>query len=322
MMGWIGLTLESTAIAAAAACLVSLGAWAWLRRADTTRTTSARRADLALLAGVLPMLTGLAVLVALILPSVLHAAGVQADHCALHDHHRHLCALHAATDPGGLALAGAGAMAWLATRAVSLGARQWQAVRSISALQRLGRWTEDARFPQVRVPGSPWLSLAVGIFSPRILISASLESRLDRSAFEAVIEHESAHLRRRDPQALAAITWAGLFAAPGVASLVRAAFLDAAEEASDAEAADRLGAPAVARALIAVARVQRVRPPAMSMGFGYTSVERRVRVLLDAPQVAARSHAPLLVLFALGTAAVLATAGSDWLHHAVESLIQ
>jgi len=322
MMGWFGLTLESIAVAAVVACLISVAFSALLGRVDPARTTSARRADLALLAGLLPMLGALAVLVALILPSVLDAAGVQADHCALHDHHRHLCALHAPLELRFLSLAGAGASGLLLIRAVALGWRHWSGLRSIAALQRLGQWTDEARFPQVRVPGSPWLSLAVGIFRPRILISASLESCLEPSAFEAVIEHEEAHLRRRDPQALALLSWAGLFAPPGVASRVRVAYRDAAEEASDAEAADRLGVPVVAGALIAVARVQRTRLPAMSMGFGYTSVERRVRVLVDGHHVAGRSLAPRFVLLALCTVAVLATAGSDWIHHVVESLVQ
>ena len=322
MSGWLGLVLESAAIAAAAAGLVSILAWLLLARVDRDGVPPARRADLALLCGLLPMLAALASLLALILPSVLHAGGVRPDHCLLHGHHQHLCALHGAAPHVGLLAAGALACTVWMIRAVRLAASQWIAFRSIAALQRLGRWTHEEGFARVLVPGSPWLSLAVGVVRPRVLVSASLRAGLSDEAFQAVLAHEGAHLRRRDPQWLTLLGWAGLFAVPGIAGHVRAAFQGAAEEASDAEAAEEIGVHALASALVAVARIQLSRPPAIALGFGHTAVERRVRVLLGQTPRPARSVAARIVLAAVAFTALMAAGGSDWVHHVVESLLR
>ncbi len=322
MIGWLGLVVESAAVAAAAAGLVSILSWLLFARVDRDRVSPARRADLALLCGLLPMLAALASLFALVLPSVLHAGGVQPDHCLLHHHHQHLCALHGAVPHVGLLTAGAAAYTVWMVRAARLAASQWSAFRSIAALQRLGRWTHEEGFARVLVPGSPWLSLAAGVVRPRVLVSASLRAGLSDQAFQAVLAHEEAHLRRRDPQWIMLLGWAGLFAVPALAGRIRAAFQEAAEEASDAEAAEALGVHALASALVAVARIQLSRPPALALGFGYTAVERRVRVLLGQPLRPARSMAARIVLAAVAVTAGLAATGSDWMHHAVESLLQ
>lgn len=320
MNAWLALVIESTAIAAAAAGLVSVFAWLLLVRARREVNPPARRADLALIAGVLPMLSAGATLVALVLPSLLHAGGFQADHCALHAHHRHLCALHAGGAEAGLLIAGVAVLALGIGRAARLGWAQVRAHRSLAALEMLGHSDGGAGFPQVVVPGSPWLSLAVGVLRPRILISASLRSHLPPEALQAVLAHEDAHIRRHDPRWATVLAWAGLWCAPGVAGLVRAAFHEAAEEASDANAEEEVGSHALASALVAVARLHPLRSPELSLGFGDTAIERRVRILLGGHHPPARSLAPRLLLAVVLVVVLVATGGSEWIHHAVESL--
>lgn len=322
MNAWLALLLESTAIAALVAGIVSVLSWTLLARVGRDVTPAARQADLALIVGVLPMLAAGATLVALVLPSLLHAGGVQADHCALHAHHRHLCALHGGVPGPGLLIAGLVALALGMTRAVRLGWVQVRAHRSITALEHLGHHDDSAAFPQVLVPGSPWLSLAVGVLRPRTLISASLRSHLAPEAYEAVLAHEEAHLRRHDPRWMTVLAWAGLFSAPGIAGLVRASFHEAAEEASDAGAAEAVGPHAVAGALVAVARLHPSRSPALSLGFGDMGIERRVQILLAGQPLADRSLAPRLLLAVVMAVGLVATGGSEWIHHAVESLLQ
>jgi len=322
MNGWLALLGESTAIAAGVAAGVSVLSWHLLARVDRDQTAPARRADLALLAGSLPMLSALAVLVALVLPSLLHTSGIQADHCGIHSHHRHLCAVHGAIPQAGLLLVGAAAAALWMVRAGRLALAHRRAHRALSALQRLGQRTNLGRFPRVLVPGSPWLSVAVGVLRPRVVLSASLESHLAPEALEAVLAHEEAHLVRHDPRAMSFLAWAGLFGVPGVSGKVRDAFHEASEEAADANAADEVGPHAVAAALVAVARLAPGRPPAFALGFGDTAVQRRVHILLQGHRLGDRSLAPRLLLLVVAATALIAIGGSEWIHHAVESLLQ
>lgn len=102
----------------------------------------------------------------------------------------------------------------------------------------------------VVLPDETPLATTVGLLRPVVVVSAGLARCLDPSALKAVLAHEQAHLRRRDPLRLIlakAVAFAmGGFA--GAETLPRAAHLEA-ELAADAQAARVAGDAALRRAL-------------------------------------------------------------------------
>lgn len=320
MSGWLALLLQASALAFAASFIVSTVATALVPVLQNSGAPAARRADGAFVLGVLPMITGVGLLSALTLPSVLHATGLRLDHCNLHDHHAHLCALHAEPASPLLLLAGVAVGLFTAARALQLASRQLRASWAVSRLERLGSRAEGP-FPTTRVPGSPWVCLATGIWRPRVVLSASLEQVLGAEGLDAALAHEHAHLRRRDPALRVALAWASLWALPAAAATLETAFRDAAEEASDADAAQLHGPLTLAQALVAMARLPRPSLPAVSFGLGDTSLERRVRRLVAGTPTSAESWSVASVTGLIGAGLVIALGSAESLHHAVETLL-
>ena len=313
MTGVLGFALACAAVFATAGGVASLPAWALARVAARLSWPAARRADLALLAGLLPLLVALAVLAGVVLPSVADAVGWRPDHCAGHEHHVHLCLVHAAAITARLAALGAMAAAFIVLRGTRTLVALHRSHGHVSALERLGRAEGDV----VRLPGSPRLCHAAGALRPRVLLSDALATSVTSAQLAAALEHERAHLRRRDPLARVVLALASFAALPFAARAAASAFRDAAEEAADADAAALHGGIGVADALLAVARVQ-TRAPLFAFAEG--GLERRVRALLaERPAERARGLAVAALLIAASLAA--AVAGADGIHHAVESLL-
>jgi Zn-dependent protease with chaperone function len=278
------------------------------------------RADAAFLSALIPALAALGVVGGTLMPSVLTAAGLVADHCDDHGHHVHVCLAHGATTPGWLAALGAVALAVYATRAGLRLADVIRGARATRALERLGVRETHAGFPATRVPGAPRLCFATGVFRRRIVYSAALADHLSASELSAALAHEAAHLRRRDPLVLAILSVAGLFAWPSVARASRALFLAAAEEACDAEAAVTHGPEAVARALVAAARLQ------LSVANGLSLTGRtltaRVSALVTTDGLCVAPARGLVHAWVLPSALGVAVAlfGAE-VHHAVETVL-
>ncbi len=321
-MGWPQLLLESIALSALAAAVASSVIAVLVGLRPPLGFAPARGADVALMAGLLPMFVAMAVAIASVLPSALQAAGVRADHCQIHHHHRHLCALH--LDGNHVSLMGLGVLAVVvfACRGGALAWRQRTASRAVTALLRLGQQLQGREVPLTSVPGSAWLCFATGVWRPRVVVSATLLERLRRDELRAALAHEEAHLHRHDTRQLAVLVWAGLFALPWASAAVERVFREAAEEACDAEAAAQVGPVVVAKALVAVAGLQLGRAPTGSLAFGDSPIERRVVALLAGSNVAVRPLAPVLAPLAMVTVALVASVASEGFHHAIESLIQ
>jgi Zn-dependent protease with chaperone function len=120
-------------------------------------------------------------------------------------------------------------------------------------------------------------AFCVGLVRPVIVLSSGTLARLRPVEVEAVIGHESAHVRRRDPLRVAAlgILADALFFLPVVRRLAdRHATL--AEISADAVAAGRAGRPALARALLLFTEAAR---PAVGVGID----SQRLDALLDRP---------------------------------------
>jgi Zn-dependent protease with chaperone function len=310
VIGQLGFLLGVAAAMAIAGALSSLlTALAWPL---VSRLPADRRADASLAMALLPAVSALTLGLAVSLPSLRHALGLGADHCAEHLHHAHLCWLHGSDLPPSLAALGATALAVFAARAPWLAA--WRTARLSTALERVSQRREDL----VWVPGSSRVCHVSGVLSPRIYVSEALTRELSTESLQAMLEHERAHVARRDPMVGLALSWASAFGLPLLADSWRVAWRQAAEEAADARAAQVHGPLVVASALVEFARLQ--QEPAPGLGFGAVGLEARVLRLVDAPAAPRPALALPLLALASVLGVLLAFGFSDPLHHLVEDL--
>jgi len=217
-------------------------------------------------------------------------------------------------------------MGWLVVLGVVLGvgrplaqdlARAWRSARLI---RQLLHTAEPAREGLRIVDSSVPLAAATAV-GRDVLVSSSLVAALSPRLLDAVVAHERAHVRRRDPwrQVVALVLSAGHL--PGVRRTLLEDLELACEQASDEEAArfvgDRLH---VAQALLAVARLMGPgATPAGALAFGASSIEERVEALLAEPAHEGRLATEIAWL-ALASAAALVFASPG--HHLVEHLIE
>jgi len=155
-----------------------------------------------------------------------------------------------------------------------------------------------------------------------VLISRAIVRQLDPTEVRAALAHEQAHLIRHDPLLKIVLAWAGLCSTPWAASAAQRSFADAAEEASDAQAAEAVGALQVAGSLVSMARLTQANTPVTCMAFGDCSLERRITALVEGiPRTQpSRSMAGAV---GMGSAAAMATTiGADGIHHAIETMLQ
>jgi Zn-dependent protease with chaperone function len=162
------------------------------------------------------------------------------------------------------------------------------------------------------VDGLPSPAFTTGWFRPQIYLSASLPERLSRAELEAVLAHEAAHVRHRDPLRRSALRFVAcvLFWLPAVRQLTEDLADEAEVRADDAAAGDR--PLALATALIRLS--QWLRPTLVTHGgVGFDErdlLERRVR-RLTGEVVAPRSRITRRSL--LTAAMVLALVGTSGL---------
>lgn len=349
-LGTLELAAFVAALGALATSLVAALAWRALRRPLARRLRAwhpARRARAALLVAVAPSLLPALLLALCLAPGVAGALGVGHDHCLAHGEHRHLCLIHPAASlgpaAGALLLAGFAAWALGAGREALRVARARRTLAALRGVAPGGRLAlagdpadlgDDASADLAVVGSERPFSLTVGLWRPRILLSAALVRALDPLALRVVIEHERAHARRRD--ALRMLV-ARLLSWPHLPRLRRALLAElrlAAERACDEAAARRVGDRLrVAETIVAAERllgaaplpVARSSPLAgsplagvLAPGFGEDAVPARVRALLAGEPAPPRP----------GTAWRFAAAGlllalllAEPLHHATEHLL-
>jgi len=176
---------------------------------------------------------------------------------------------------------------------------------SIAALLRLRRVPAIVASDRVPTP------LALGVRHPQVCIPARALAELGGEEVRAMLAHEMAHLRRRDPAwiLLYAVVCRALFWHPAL-WLARRRLLDLAETRCDAiaGASTQEAGVALARALLRVAEWLVPMPASAAvhgraMAASCTGLERRVRLLLAAPQRSSRAasrvaHAGIVALFA------------------------
>jgi len=270
----------------------------------------------------LPWIASAALLALCFVPSLWSLVGLAVDHCPLHDDgHVHLCLAHAPHHPVAptewvlltLAALGIGAVGLRVLRA------QLVTWRAVSALLRFAG-------PGVRAGGlvasAEPLSVTAGLLWPLVLVSTGLRSHLAPAHVEAVLAHERAHARQRDPLRLVAVALLGAAYFPRTRTLLLSDAALACEEAADAVAAQEVGDPTVvAEAIVAVERLLGDRAHHIGLGVGMTgcATEARVEALLrdpiPAPPVA---RARRLLWAALSAGAVLA---AFEIHHLTETVL-
>lgn len=270
----------------------------------------------------LPWLVSAALLALCFVPSFWSLLGLAVDHCPLHDDgHVHLCLAHAPQHPVAAIEWGLLAAAGLVVGAVALRVLRAQVStwRAVSALLRVAG--DDVHAGGLVASAEP-LSVTAGLVWPLVLISTGLRNRLAPRHVEAVLAHERAHARRRDPLRLIAVALLGAAYATRTRKLLLSDAALACEQAADEDAAQAVGdRTAVAEAIVAVERVLGDRNHHIGLAVGMTSCATEVRVealLRDAiiPSPAAATQRLLWATLAAG--ALLA---ASEIHHFTETLL-
>jgi len=189
---------------------------------------------------------------------------------------------------GGSAVAMAARAAWLGTAAA----------RAVAALPRtmppaaLAGAARRAGIRRIRcLAGSGATAFCAGLLAPRVYITAAAVTTLGPGALDAVLVHEAAHARRRDPlrRLLARAAADTMFWLP----LVRwwsGRQAEGAELSADQAAVGYAGRQAVASALLAAGEVG---APAAVAGYGGVTAARVAQLLGD--ELPAQRPAPALV---------------------------
>jgi Zn-dependent protease with chaperone function len=276
------------------------------------------------------VLLGLAVLLLLVTSPLLgHHLPIGLDqHLAGRDHLWALClvALHALMAPvhgvfhllffGGLAYAIWDRMRAWRTQRVLLGSLDAETPESGSEIAQasaaLGLPLGTIRV----VSGLPSPAFTAGWLSPRIYVSACLPDRLSSAELRAVLAHEAAHVRRRDPLRLSLLRFLActLFWLPAVRRLAEDIADEAEVSADDAAVLDQPFA--LASAIVTLAQWLRpVRAAHDGVGFDERDLlERRVRRLAG-EDVAPRSRLTRTSIVGAGLALLLAwTSGAVMAH--------
>jgi Zn-dependent protease with chaperone function len=158
---------------------------------------------------------------------------------------------------------------------------------------------------------------AVGLLRPRVIVDAGFRARLDAGALEAVLAHERAHARHRDPLRIWLAQLATDLLGPlGSARARLASWLDALEVARDDEAR-RAGARGedLAHALVLAARAPGPPSPraVATLGSPAARLEARVERLLR-PLDGDDAQVPAPRWLALAALAAAAAALVGWTH--------
>jgi Zn-dependent protease with chaperone function len=280
----------------------------WLRatagRAELTRTAP--------LVATFPWVAGLVLALGALPPGDAHGGRVLACHCLESmPAWLHLCPIHP-EQAGGLALPG------IALVALLMPGR----VRAVWALVRepIGRGGSG----QPRVLDLPRrVSLLHGWLRPTLVVDRSLWQALTSREREAVLAHEGAHLKRRDPLVLMLLRALLTVAPRALADRTARRWLDRAERCADLEAARVLGDPlAVAAALLRCAHLG-ARSPAWAIAWTGGELRRRIEALVgtSASPAPARPDVRMIDLALGALLVVLGLAATPWVHHPLEHLL-
>jgi beta-lactamase regulating signal transducer with metallopeptidase domain len=205
-----------------------------------------------------------------------------------------------------------------------------RARRAVSQWSRSAKPIKDAAFiPVLRISGAVPPMTAAGIVRPRVLLSSEAEALLTPGELQTALNHEFAHVRRRDN--LRKLLLQFIFF-PGLRDL-ESAWLEAAEMAADDAAVT--GVPEaldLAAALIKVSRLAPLSEPieltATLVRTPSAAMNARIARLLawsePQPQSSSQSRRPLLAVGIVAIIALVAAYGHVLIgvHQATEWLVR
>lgn len=260
----------------------------------------------------------LAVLVVL-LPGLLKAMGVFADHCLEHGlHHPHICFTHLPAFTPGQVLAG-GLLAGLTLSVLTLGRFAWRQLADLRLMRRITRLSGSswAVLP-VKSPGTQ--AFVCGMRRPRIVVSTTLRDVLSPAERRAVLHHEIAHARAGDPASRVFLEFLLCFHLPLARRRLRSLWQQAVEERADDVVAEKGYGLDLAQALVRVVRLQQGegRVPSSALAAVSANVANRVRRLADGRPEQSEPRVLDRLLPCLPVP-VMALAIAN--HHALETLI-
>ncbi len=292
----------------------------WMRpRLDPLPAWVRARLVFALVAA--PVTVGVALSVLALLPGVAAALAPALDHCTHHDdHHFHLCLVHGPTaiNLGRMSLV-LGVIATPVTFRVAYAmVRLLRGHRLLWALRRSAR-PSIADYDEVAAEAP--FAVTAGLWRPRVYVTSGLLRLLDGTSRAAVLAHEAAHVRRRDPLTKLVAELLGACHLPTTRQTLLANLSLSCEQACDEAAAASIGdRTAVADALVKLGRLVSDACPSQAAvaRFGEGSITARVHALLEAPKPAPWLPSARLTL---ATGLVLATLLSAPLHHVTETVL-
>lgn len=297
-----------------------VGALGALLRGPISRLAPAAQARVFLAAATLPLSAALLVLGAALAPSF----GWISDHYSGETHsHPHLCAAHQIADWPSIPLVLLALLvaARLLQTLLQSGRALWLFRQ---ALASMGQASHTSVTGLRIIPTDEPQAFVVGLFRPRIYATRGLLAGDSKHHFPAVLAHEEAHLRRRDPLRKFVANIGLSLHVPALARRIEIAHERALEMAADEQAASVVGSrSAVASALVALAKA-RLRVPQLACGVAgnhsASDIERRV-VQLMKPR--ARRDWPKSSVFVLAatSALLLIALAADTVHHEVEFLL-
>jgi Zn-dependent protease with chaperone function len=298
-------------------------AWVYPRQRERLAAMpGAQRSRMLLALLALPPVLGLGLALTALLPGALGTFIPALDHCTHHhDNHLHLCFMHG---PEGMNYLLAGTLVLLG--AAPLARRAYATARGLrrarEVLESLERGSSsDASRTHAIVDSAAFLAITAGLWRPRIYVTSALLEELDGPSRAAMLAHEEAHRRGRDPLRKLIAELLRAFHLPGTGCRLVADFGLALEEACDDFAAREVGdRTAVAAALVATGRLMNSAshgPLLWGAAFGEASLDQRVRSLLGS----AKADRPTPTLRAtVGSAVVALCILAIPLHHLTETL--
>jgi Zn-dependent protease with chaperone function len=209
----------------------------------------------------------------------------------------------------------------LASRVALAGARSVASMRRSRELSGALALDASELGPDVSLlPGDEPQAFVLGLFRPRVYVSRGMAAAVDADGLEAVLAHERAHRRRRDPLRRWVASLGLAFHLPGVAGMLERRLARAHEAAADADAARAVGDGArIAQVLVRVARLRLPQPVAVCGLLG-GDLSARVGDLLATERRSSRPSALLLASGAL-TLWMLSIAAADPIHRLAETLL-
>jgi Zn-dependent protease with chaperone function len=201
------------------------------------------------------------------------------------------------------------AVAWLAVALLALSAgvvtvRACRASRERRVLRvepGIGAHEHRDGFDLVTLPRATLAAYSLGGHQPQVVVSQGLRDRLDEEGLAAVLAHEAAHLRAGHDRLLhlARVTEAALWFAPWTARAAGILRLWL-ERWADEVAARQVGRHALHAALLTVAGLEPLTPPAAALSGAGALAERITALAAGPPEGTGRLR---------GTASLAVTAG-------------